>query len=47
MLLIDLSTGLQKNDAMILDVLMDLSKPVSLVLTKADKVKPKYVYSSA
>lgn len=43
LLLIDINTGVQASDSMLLDLLVDKTKPVSLVLTKADKMKAKYV----
>ena len=43
LLLIDINTGVQASDSMLLDLLVDKTRPVSLVLTKADKMKAKYV----
>jgi len=47
MLLVDLTTGLQESDSLVLDMLVEQTRPVTLVLTKADKVKPKYVLPQA
>ena len=43
LLLIDINTGVQASDNMLLDLLVEKSKPVSLVLTKSDKMKAKHV----
>ncbi len=43
LLLIDLNTGVQPSDQMLLDLLVEKTKTVTLVLTKADKMKPKYI----
>lgn len=43
LLLIDINTGVQPSDQMLLDLLVEKTKTVTLVLTKADKMKPKYI----
>ncbi len=43
LLLIDLSAGVQDSDKMLLDMLIEQHKTVSLVLTKVDKVKSTHV----
>ena len=43
LLLIDLTTGVQDSDKMLLDKLTERTKTVSIVLTKADKVKANRV----
>jgi GTP-binding protein len=45
--LVDLNSGLQSSDKSLMDVLIDMNQPFSLVLTKADKCKSKFVYSNA
>ena len=47
MQLIDLSTGVQESDLMLLDLLCEHTKPFTIVLTKADKVKSKFVEKNA
>lgn len=39
-LLVDLHSGLMESDAQLLDMLIEQTHTVTLVLTKADKVKP-------
>lgn len=43
LLLIDATTGVQSSDKMLLDMLVERQKLVTLVLTKTDKVKPTRV----
>jgi GTP-binding protein EngB required for normal cell division len=42
-LLIDSSVGIMESDKMLINMLAETHKPYLLVLTKADKIKDKYM----
>lgn len=46
LLLIDINTGIQESDKMLLDLLVEKSKTVSLVLTKSDRMKAKHIQTT-
>ena len=47
LLLIDLTTGVLASDRMLLDLLVEQTQTVTLCLTKADKVKPAQIQTTA
>lgn len=45
-ILIDLTTGVQDSDKMLLDLLIEKTKTITLILTKVDKVKAQHVQTN-